>query len=183
MRNDMRQKLRQQLIEQHGKIVYSHTIDEKEIFLILWWEKFRKIVSIILSAITVSPAFLSFFDDKKNWEILSAVAGVILLCISTYNLKTDNSSKLIDLRKSANKLWEIREKYNSLLTDFDDFNTEKIRNKRDELIQATSDIYSIRPKSSYCAYLLAQIAIKKMEEQTFNTGEAERLLPNSFRDN
>lgn len=181
MSENVRQKLRQQIIEQHGKLVYSFTTDEKEIELLYKWSKTRQVTSIVLSAITISPGFSSLFGNNVFWRLFSAIAGIILLCLSTYNLKTNNTSKLNDLRKSAEALWEIREKYVSLLIDFDDFTTETIRNKRDELTQATAEIYKSRPKASQCAYRKAQKALQIEEEQTFNEGEAERLLPNSLR--
>ena len=183
MSENIRQKLRQQIIEQHGKLVYSFTTDEKEMELIYKWSKVRQVVSIVLSVITISPAFSSLFGDNPFWKFFSAIAGVVLLCLSTYNLKTNNDSKLSDLRKSSDALWEIREKYVSLLVDFDDFTTETIRSKRDELIQGTAEIYKSRPKASRCAYRNAQKALQVEEEQTFNAGEAERLLPELLRKN
>lgn len=182
MNDDMRRKLRKQIIEQHGKLVYSMTTDEKEIGQILFWAKIRQIASIILSAITVSPAFSTLFDNNIFWKFFSAIAGMILLCLSSYNLKTDSDSKVIELKTSADSLWEIREKYVSLLIDLDNFEIEQIRSIRDELLQETADVYKKRPKTSPRAYSKAQKAIQDEEEQTFNKGEAELLLPEVLRD-
>ncbi|MFL4356302.1 SLATT domain-containing protein [Streptococcus uberis] len=181
MKDDMRKRLMKQIVEQHGKIVYSITTNEKEIGQILFWKKVRQIISIILSAITVSPAFSSLFDNNLFWNFFSAIAGIILLCLSSYNLRTDSDSILIELKTSADSLWEIREKYVSLLIDFDAFEIEQIRNKRDELVRATADVYKKRPKTSQRAYSKAQKAIQDEEEQTFNKGEAELLLPEVLR--
>lgn len=181
MSEGVRQKLRQQIVEQYAKLVYSFTTDEKEITRILRWAKIRQVISIILSAITVSPAFSSLFGDNLLWKFFSAIAGIVLLSLSTYNLKTDNDGKISALRKSAEALWEVREKYISLLVDFDDFTTEQIRNRRDELIQETANVYKNRPKTSLPAYRQAQKALQVEEEQTFNEGEAEQLLPRSLR--
>ncbi|WP_049551244.1 SLATT domain-containing protein [Streptococcus pseudopneumoniae] len=179
--NIMYQKLWQQVVEQHAKLVYSFTTDEKEIARILWWAKFRQVISIISSAITVSPALSSLFGHNVWWKFFSAIAGIILLCLSTYNLKTDNDGKVIALRKSADTLWEIREKYISLLVDFDNFTIEEIRDRRDELTKETASVYKNRPKTSLSAYRKAQKALQVEEEQTFNEGEAEQLLPRSLR--
>lgn len=177
----MRQKLWQQIVEQHAKLVYSFTTDEKEMARILRWAKIRQIVSIVLSAITVSPAFSSLFGHNVLWKFFSAIAGIVLLCLSTYNLKTDDNGKMTALRKSADTLWGVREKYISLLVDFDDFTIEQIRDRRDELIQETANVYKNRPKTSLRAYREAQKALQVEEEQTFNEGEAEQLLPRSLR--
>lgn len=182
MSNDNREKLYRQIIEQHGKIVYSCTTDEKEIELISLWTKFRQIVSIILSAVTVSPAFPSLFNDSQLWKIFSAIAGIILLSISSYNLKSNSEDKIEKLKESANSLWIIRERYVSLLTDFDYLTTEQIRSEREELILEVAKVYKKRPKTSHCAYKRAQRALKNEEEQTFYRNEAELLLPSFFRE-
>lgn len=179
--NIMQQKLWQQIVEQHAKLVYSFTTDEKEMARILRWGKIRQIVSIVLSAITVSPAFSLLFGHNMLWKFFSAIAGIVLLCLSTYNLKTDDNGKMSALRKSADTLWEIREKYISLLVDFDAYTIEQIRDRRDKLIQETANVYKNRPKTSPRAYRKAQKALKVEEEQTFNEGEAEQLLPRSLR--
>ena len=88
---------------------------------------------------------------------------------------------MIALRKSADTLWEIREKYISLLVDFDNFTIEEIRDRRDELTKETASVYKNRPKTSLSAYRKAQKALQVEEEQTFNEGEAEQLLPRSLR--
>ena len=160
--NIMQQKLWQQIVEQHAKLVYSFTTDEKEIARILWWAKIRQVTSIILSAITVSPAFSSLFGHNVWWKFFSSIAGIVLLCLSTYNLKTDDNGKISALKKSADTLWEIRD-------------------RRDELIKETANVYKNRPKTSLRAYRQAQKALQVEEEQTFNEGEAEQLLPRSLR--
>ena len=81
--NIMQQMLWQQIVEQHAKLVYSFTTDEKEIARILWWVKIRQVTSIILSAITVSPAFSSLFGHNVWWKFFSSIAGIVLLCLST----------------------------------------------------------------------------------------------------
>ena len=43
-------------------------------------------------------------------------------------------------RSAANELWEIRESYISLITDFEVLEVSEIRQKRDELCKRVSDI-------------------------------------------
>lgn len=176
-----RKKLKKQLIDQHGKLVYSFTTDEKEIYLISLSKKIRQITSIVLSTLTVSPAFITVFGECHLWKYFSAIAGVILMCISVYNLNDDSDKNLDSLKKSSNSLWLLREKYVALLTDFDSLSIDEIKEKRDKLVVETNGVYKTRIKTSRRAYKMAQKALKKEEEQSFRYGEAEKLLPESIR--
>lgn len=107
----------------------------------------------------------------------------LLLSISSYNLKSNSEDKIEKLKESANSLWIIRERYVSLLTNFDYLTTEQIRSEREELILEVAKVYKKRPKTSHCAYKRAQRALKNEEEQqTFYRNEAELLLPSFFRE-
>ena len=181
MSEDIRIALKQQIIEQHGKLVYTFTTSEKEIQILLKWKKRRQITSIILSALTASPAVIKIFSTQTWWLYLSAFAGVILLSLSSYSLNSDGDIRLSKLTESTNSLWLIREQYSSLLIDFDTIETKKIQEIRDVLVQKTSEIYKKSPKTGKKAYKEAQKALQLEEEQTFQDGEAEKLLPTSLR--
>ena len=181
MSEDIRNALKQQIIEQHGKLVYTFTTNEKEIQLLLKWKKRRQIISIILSALTASPAVIKVFSNHTWWLYLSALAGFILLSLSSYSLSSDSDIKLAKLIEATHSLWLVRERYSSLLIDFDILEIKKIQEIRDILTQETSEIYKKSPKTGKKAYKEAQKALQIEEEQTFQNGEAENLLPTSLR--
>lgn len=174
-------KLRQQLIEQHGKIAYSQTTDEVEYGMLETWKKRRLRISLVLAAITASPAIIKLFGDYSWWSYVSAIAGVVLICLSSYSLSSDTDSKLARLSESKNALWLVREKYVALLTDYESIPKEKIRVIRDELVLESNEIYKKRPQARKKSYKKAQQQLQQEEVQTFNEGEAEKLLPTSFR--
>lgn len=181
MSSDIREALKQQIIEQHGKLQYSYTTDEKEINLLLAGKKRRQILSIILSVLTASPAVIRLFSTQLWWTYLSAFFGVVLMCLSIYSINSDTDSRLSKLKEVNDRLWLVREEYVALLIDFDSLEISEIQKRRDELTHEVGDVYKGRPKTSTKAYKMAQVALQKEEEQTFNDGEAEKLLPTSLR--
>ena len=84
-------------------------------------------------------------------------------------------------KKASDLLWKIREEYVSLLTDFEMLDANAIRNKRDELQERTSEVYSNSPRTDAKSYTAAQKALKTEEEQTFSEEEIDIMLPNSIR--
>lgn len=82
---------------------------------------------------------------------------------------------------AADELWLIREKYVSLMTDFDILSTEDIISTRDTLLQETYDIYKKTPKTNSKSYTEAQEALKNDEEQFFTNEELNQMLPSHLR--
>lgn len=78
-------------------------------------------------------------------------------------------------------MWDVRESYVSLLTDFEILSKEEIRRQRDELQGAVSKVNRQYPGTDDKSYAEAQNALKNEEEQTFNEGEIDELLPTGLR--
>ena len=74
---------------------------------------------------------------------------------------------------AANALWEVRERYKSLIVDFDDIDILEARDRRDKLIQIVSEINKKYPGTDEKSFKRAQADIGKYE---FNDGEAEAVL-------
>ena len=110
------------------------------------------------------------------------------LYVGSYGRGTEIYIKNFDLsgiaqehKKASDLLWKIREEYVSLLTDFEMLDSNNIRNKRDELQERTSEVYSNSPRTDAKSYTAAQKALKTEEEQTFSEAEIDIMLPNSIR--
>ena len=82
---------------------------------------------------------------------------------------------------TSDLLWKIREEYVSLLTDFEMLDANDIRNKRDDLQERTSEVYSNSPRTDAKSYMAAQKALKIEEGQTFSEKEIDIMLPNAIR--
>lgn len=81
----------------------------------------------------------------------------------------------------ADKLWLIREKYISLLTDLNRLSINDITNERDKLMNETHEIYINAPKTDSTSYKLALKALKSEEEQFFSEEELDKMLPDHLR--
>ena len=84
---------------------------------------------------------------------------------------------------AANELWNIRETYFSLIFDIKigAVSVNQIINKRDELQQRLSNIYSGSPRTNSKAYIEASKALQQNEELTFNDKEIDAFLPKEMR--
>jgi vacuolar-type H+-ATPase subunit I/STV1 len=172
-----RENLKNQIKEACGKVIYTYTAHHKLADRLEREDKRLKSWQIILTAAS-SGGFLAYVvahDDRFIW--LAAAASFISLALNLYTKEYRKQNEIIQHRNAANELWEIRESYVSLITDFAVLEDSEIRQKRDELCQKVSDINKKYPATDKQSYIEAQKALKENEEQTFNDGEVDALLP------
>lgn len=180
-RNSQGYKLESQIREAYGRVTYSQTCHDKFINWTVKLEDRIKVAQIVLSAITTSGFVVAIFSDDKIASILGAIVSLALLILNTYIKNFDLSGIAQEHKKASDLLWKIREEYVSLLTDFEMLDANAIRNKRDELQERTSEVYSNSPRTDAKSYTAAQKALKTEEEQTFSEEEIDIMLPNSIR--
>lgn len=174
-------KLESQIREAYGRVTYSQTCHDKFINRTVKLEDGIKVAQIVLSAITTSGFVVAIFSDDNIASILGAIFSLALLILNTYIKNFDLSGIAQEHKKASDLLWKIREEYVSLLTDFEMLDSNDIRNKRDELQERTSEVYSNSPRTDAKSYTVAQKALKTEEEQTFSEVEIDIMLPNSIR--
>lgn len=180
-RNSQGYKLESQIREAYGRVTYSQTCHDKFKNRTVKLEDRIKVAQIVLSAITTSGFVVAIFSDDKIASILGAIVSLALLILNTYIKNFDLSGIAQEHKKASDLLWKIREEYVSLLTDFEMLDANAIRNKRDELQERTSEVYSNSPRTDAKSYTAAQKALKTEEEQTFSEEEIDIMLPNSIR--
>lgn len=180
-RNSQGYKLESQIREAYGRVTYSQTCHDKIINRTVKLEDRIKVAQIVLSAITTSGFVVAIFSDDKIASILGAIVSLVLLILNTYIKNFDLSGIAQEHKKASDLLWKIREEYVSLLTDFEMLDANAIRNKRDELQERTSEVYSNSPRTDAKSYTAAQKVLKTEEEQTFSEEEIDIMLPNSIR--
>lgn len=174
-------KLESQIREAYGRIVYTQTCHDKIIDRLIKLNDRIKVSQIVLSAITTSGFIAAIFSEDKKTAICGAVFSLMLLILNTYT-KNYNLIELSQEHKVASDLlWKIREEYVSLLTDFEILDSNEIMEKRDELQERTSKVYSNSPRTDSKSYAAAQKSLKIEEEQTFSEQEIDIMLPNSIR--
>lgn len=79
--------------------------------------------------------------------------------------------------RRTSHVWLVREKYQSLIIDFDGLETPQIQTVRTEIMNSVDLINRKYPGTDPRSYRKAQKALKEDEEQYFAPGEADRLLP------
>ncbi len=174
-----------QLRECFGRVVYSHKTHEKCADILLSRLSRIKLWQIILSAITTGGCISIALGTGKIGVSVSVIASALLLALNIYT-KDYKLDELSDKhRQVGTKLWRIREKYLSLITDLKMGNkpVETLQVERDNLLEELNDIYSTAPSTNHQAYKKAQKALKQFEDMTFSDEEIDAFLPNQLKKN
>lgn len=124
--------------------------------------------------------------DILRWArenpLASQQVSKLCTCVQNHGINYKKEYKIQDEinqhRNAANALWDIRESYVSLLTDYDILENDDIRHQRDVLCKKVSEVNNNYPATDSKSYRAAQKALKKDEEQTFKEGEVDSILPN-----
>ncbi len=124
--------------------------------------------------------------DILRWArenpLASQQVSKLCTCVQNHGINSFKEYKIQDEinqhRNAANALWDIRESYVSLLTDYDILENDDIRHQRDVLCKKVSEVNNNYPATDSKSYRAAQKALKKDEEQTFKEGEVDSILPN-----
>lgn len=172
-----------QLRELYGRSVWTHKTQEKCADILRARNHNMKILQIILSALTTTGILITVFGENKIVGIISAVLSAILFTLNAYFQKYDLGEIAQKHSESASDIWNIREQYLSLLTDFNSgiVNLENASVKRDELQNDLFNIYKGAPRTLSKAYKKATEALKINEELTFSKEEINNLLPLELR--
>lgn len=123
------------------------------------------------------------FKDQEWALILSTALSAIQFGFTSF-LREFNLGETIQKHSTAAlELFDIREKYLSLLTDMraNLLTTEIIVQKRDELQEDLSKTYKGSPRTFSKAYKDAQKALQDNEELTFSDKEIDNFLPFNLR--
>ncbi len=172
-----------QIRECYARVVWTHKTHEKCADILNYRNSNIKLLQIILSAITTSGIFITVLGDSKEVGVITAIISMLTLALSTYVKKYDLGSMAQKHSDAATSIWNIREKYFSLLTDIRAkvVSVEEIRQIRDKLQSDLHKIYKGSPRTLTKAYNEASKALKEMEEMTFSDKEIDQFLPKNLR--
>ncbi len=142
-----------------------------------------KFIQIALSVIITGTLIISLFGDNWITKAISALLSAVLLFLNTYFKNYDLGQLAQKHKDAADKLWNVRESYFSLLADMDavSFVPETIIKRRDELQNTLAAIYSAAPRTTGPAYAKAQTALQKHEDLTFSDEEIDAFLPKELK--
>lgn len=177
--------LESQIRELYGRVLWTHKTQEKCADIIYKRHVRIKIIQIVLSAVTTTGILVAVFGEIKFVGILSAILSAILFGLNTYTKDYDLGEISQKHSNSATDLWNIRERYLSLLTDLKSgtLTVAEIKSIRDELQVDLFNVYNGAPRTISKAYDLATKGLKQNEEMTFSSDEIDILLPEELRKN
>jgi hypothetical protein len=177
------QLLDAQLRECFGRVVYSHKTHEKCADIYHTRLSRVKLVQIGLSAITTGGLVALFAVDSLFAKISATLCSTVLFGLNAYMKQHDLGELSAKHSSAASKLWDLRESYLSLLTDFKAgvITLKEATQQRDKLQRALLAVYQAAPRTLDEAYRLSQKSLQINEELTFNDGEIDRFLPARLR--
>ena len=181
--NSQVNKLEAQIRECFGRVVWSHKTQEKCADIIFARHNTIKIIQIVLSALTTTGVLIAVFGENQVIGMITASLSAILFGINAYVKGHDLGEIAQKHSDSVSDLWDIREKYLSLITDINagTITVEKITEKRDDLQEKLGGIYKGSPRTISKAYQQATKALKVNEELTFSDSEIDLFLPKELR--
>lgn len=176
-----KQNLEVQLREAYGRVTYTYTTHLKLMNRLDKKNKCLKYLQITLSAITTGGLLGTLIFDERILTFIAGLVSAVSLGLNLYfkDFKLAEDSKQHQI--ASDKLWLIREKYITLLTDLETLSLEEITLERDRLRDETHVIYMESPKTDSKSYSEAQKALKNEEEQFFEEEELDRMLPKHLR--
>lgn len=173
--------LKVQVREAYGRLVYTYTTHLKQVEQLTKKNQKIKYWQIGLSAISTGGFLGAVITNKIIMTWLGGIVSTVLLAVNLFFKDFNLADDIKKHRTTADDLWVIRERYISLLTDFDVLSEETIMQRRDELQDRTAQIYRVAPTTSSKSYSAAQKALKEDEEQFFEALEIDKMLPEHLR--
>lgn len=175
--------LESQIRECFGRVVWTHKTQEKCADIVLRRHNNIKLGQIGLSALTTTGVLITVFGEYQWVGVLTAILSAILFAVNTYVKGHDLGEIAQKHADAASDLWDIREKYLSLLTDIlaQSVTKEEVIERRDALQEQLFSAYKGAPRTINQAYKQASTALKVNEELTFSDAEIDNFLPKELR--
>lgn len=178
---EYRVNLKKQIKDAYGKVTYTYTTQWKQHNIFVSRSHGIKVLEIAISAATTTGLVGALICDNRCAVVISALLSAISLAIMLYTKEIKYDVLIASHRSCANDLWLLRERYISLLTDFENLSLDEIQKIRDELTSSASQLYKVAPATTPKAYKKAQKALKNEEEQFFTDDEIDMMLPPHLR--
>lgn len=182
-KENYRHHLRNQIKCSCGNVIYTYKTHHKLADRLEKLDKRLGFAQIILTSLSSCGFFTRILTDSVLGEYAvygAGITSVLSLALILYTKEYKIQSTITQHRNAANELLGIREKYVSLIVDFEVLKSKKIRKRRDKLCKKVQKINSKYPATDYKSYKAAQKALKKDGEQTFDEGELDSILPNGI---
>lgn len=172
-----RDRLLSQIKEAHGKVVYTYTAHHKIVDRSKRWKAILDWIEISITSASAVGLLSGFITNETALKLIGGLSAAVSLAITLFTKNDSLQTAIKEHTDAANDLWLVREKYQSLIIDFDGKETTQIQVARTAIMNEVDQINRKYPGTDPRSYKAAQKALKKNEEQYFAPGEADQLLP------
>ena len=166
-------KLKRQITDAAGNVQYTFIAHWSIINRLKKRYHDIKIIQIVLTALSTGGFLASILVGIPQLSWLGGLTSAVALGINLYMLNFNLPDEIKQHTDAANELWEAREKYKSLLVDFDAIDESEVRNRRDSLMMVISRINKEYPGTDEKSFTKAQADIGNYK---FADGEAAKVL-------
>ena len=171
--NGNKTKLKRQITDAAGNVQYTFIAHWEIVNRLKRYYRFLKIIQIALTAVSTGGFLATILSGIPQLSWIGGMTSAIVLGINLYMLNFNLPEKIKQHTDAANELWEVREKYKSLLVDYETIDEAEVRTSRDSLIMEVSRINKEYPGTDEKSFKKAQANIGNYE---FIDGEASKVL-------
>ncbi len=172
-----KEKLLKQLIDLHGRTIYTSTAHHEIQNRKERWFNIITIIQIVLTAISTGGFLATIITNQYLLAWIGGAASAITLGLNLYMKDNNIEEAMLNHKAAADELWDVREKFASLIADIDDLSIEEIRNNRDQIVAKWGEINKKYYGTDKKGYEKAKEDLQKKQVQSFEKGEAEKFLP------
>jgi hypothetical protein len=130
-----------------GHVVFRHKAHSQLARSRAYWSRwFRAAEALLMIGVAVAATGAAF-GREYAYVIASAVLAVLALTTLLLHLTFDLDRSAQAHASCATRLWQIREQYRAVLSDFSDgaLDLDAVRHRRDELMDELHGIYETAP--------------------------------------
>lgn len=180
------QYLLAQVREAFGHVAYTHKTHEKQADICFTKHRWQQGVLIALTAVSSGTFLVAVVSQFASTTVTSLVTSAVAVLVTWVTLaaKTFRFHEEAEAHRDvASRLRDVRESYVSLIADLmsGEIADADARARRDELQEATREVYAVAPRTTPGAYERAKEGLKNNEELTFSSRELDLLLPEALR--
>lgn len=175
------ERLRGQIEEAYGKLLYTYQTQQEAASLKFDIANRLSIAQIVLTSLSACGVIAVFFGEAAIGVGLSSMLSAVSLAINLYTRGARLAEGAERHARCADRLWAVVQDYISLLTDFEDLDIEEIRARRNGLQAEQVKIYREAPRTNEEAYVRASEKLKG-GHQIFELDEINKLMPGHLRE-
>ncbi len=168
-----RKKLLRQITDEAGNVFYTYHAHWIIVNRLKTKQTAIKIAQIILTALSTG-GFLTALIAGIPWlSWMGGLTSAISLALNLYTLNFNLPNEIKNHTDAANELWDVKNSFISLITDFEELSNKEIRSIRDSITDRISEINKKHSGTDDRAFAKAQ---KDREKYMFENGESAKLL-------